>query len=115
MAMSSLARKAASAPESRRSTRSSTAVSRAAASAKSPDASSGKTTIAASFASAASRRGEVVAWSTFGHFDPASLEAAGADLRRMLWASLQTRISPRPSFHSPEVEASVSKEARPAN
>ncbi len=48
--------------------------------------SSGKTTIAASFASAASRRGEVVGWVDVpGAFDPRSLEAAGADLARILW------------------------------
>jgi hypothetical protein len=48
--------------------------------------SSGKTTIAASFASAASRRGEVVGWVDLpGAFDPRSLEAAGADLARILW------------------------------
>jgi hypothetical protein len=50
--------------------------------------SSGKTTIAASFASATSRRGEVVGWVDVpGAFDPRSLEAAGADLARILWLS----------------------------
>src|ERR1022692_1966233 len=50
--------------------------------------SSGKTTIAASFASATSRRGEVVGWLDVpGAFDPRSLEAAGADLARILWLS----------------------------
>ncbi len=56
--------------------------------------SSGKTTIAASFASAASRRGEVVGWVDVpGAFDPRSLEAAGADLARILWLSFQKKPS----------------------
>lgn len=55
-------------------------------------ASSGKTAIAAAFAAAASRRGEVAAWLDLpGAFDPASVEAAGADLNRILWASLGGR------------------------
>jgi len=50
--------------------------------------SSGKTTIAASFVSAASQRGEVVGWVDVpGAFDPRSLEAAGADLARIMWVS----------------------------
>jgi len=54
--------------------------------------SSGKTTIAASFASATSRRGEVVGWVDVpGAFDPRSLEAAGADLARILWVSFQKK------------------------
>src|SRR5580704_8639144 len=56
--------------------------------------SSGKTTIAAAFASAASRRGEVVGWVDVpGAFDPRSLEAAGADLARILWVSFQKKPS----------------------
>jgi hypothetical protein len=56
--------------------------------------SSGKTTIAASFASAASRRGEVVGWVDVpGAFDPRSLEAAGADLTRILWLSFGKKAS----------------------
>jgi hypothetical protein len=54
--------------------------------------SSGKTTIAASFASAASLRGEVVGWVDVpGSFDPRSLEAAGADLARILWVSFNKK------------------------
>jgi hypothetical protein len=51
-------------------------------------AGSGKTSIAASFAAFATRRGEVAAWlDASGSFDPESMAAAGVDLRRMLWAS----------------------------
>ena len=54
-------------------------------------AGSGKTSIAASFAAFATRRGEVAAWlDTSGSFDPESMAAAGVDLRRMLWASMKT-------------------------
>src|SRR5271167_2780456 len=59
-------------------------------------AGSGKTSIAASFAAFATRRGEVAAWlDASGAFDPESMAAAGVDLRRMLWASMKTasRIS----------------------
>src|SRR3984893_1434839 len=56
--------------------------------------SSGKTTIAASFASATSRRGEVVGWVDVpGAFDPRSLEAAGADLARILWLSFEKKLA----------------------
>ena len=51
-------------------------------------AGSGKTSIAASFASFATRRGEVAAWlDASGSFDPESMAAAGVELRRMLLAS----------------------------
>src|SRR5271168_383019 len=54
-------------------------------------AGSGKTSIAASFAAFATRRGEVAAWlDASGAFDPESMAAAGVDLRRMLWASTAT-------------------------
>jgi recA bacterial DNA recombination protein len=53
-------------------------------------AGSGKTSIAASFASFATHRGEVAAWlDSSGSFDPESMTAAGVDLRRMLWASMR--------------------------
>ena len=53
-------------------------------------AGSGKTSIAASFASFATQRGEVAAWlDASGSFDPESMAAAGVDLRRMLWASMR--------------------------
>jgi hypothetical protein len=52
-------------------------------------AGSGKTSIAASFAAFATRRGEVAAWlDASGSFDPESMAAAGVELRRMLWASM---------------------------
>src|SRR5580698_11137986 len=67
--------------------------------------SSGKTTIAASFASAASRRGEVVGWVDVpGAFDPRSLDAAGADLARILWLSFEKPASTRSGFTSRERE-----------
>ena len=54
-------------------------------------AGSGKTSIAASFAAFATRRGEVAAWlDASGAFDPESMVAAGVELRRMLWASMTT-------------------------
>jgi len=54
--------------------------------------SSGKTTVAAAFASAASRRGEVVGWiDVAGALDPRSLEAAGADPARILWVSFANK------------------------
>ena len=58
---------------------------------------SGKTSIAASFASFATHRGEVAAWlDGSGSFDPESMAAAGVDLRRMLWASMKTTASRTP-------------------
>ena len=57
--------------------------------------SSGKTTIAASFAAATSRRGEVVGWVDIpGAFDPRSLEIAGANLARILWLSFPKKTAP---------------------
>ncbi|MGD1026133.1 ATPase domain-containing protein [Candidatus Binatus soli] len=54
-------------------------------------AGSGKTSIAASFAAFATRRGEVAAWlDASGAFDPESMAAAGVELARMLWASMKT-------------------------
>jgi hypothetical protein len=52
-------------------------------------AGSGRTSIAASFAAFATRRGEVAAWlDSSGTFDPESMAAAGVELSRMLWASI---------------------------
>ena len=49
-------------------------------------AGSGKTSIAASFAAASTRRGEVAAWlDASGAFDPESMAMAGVELGRMLW------------------------------
>ena len=70
-------------------------------------AGSGKTSIAASFASFATHRGEVAAWlDSSGSFDPESMAAAGVELRRMLWASMR-RGSARDlrSVRSPIVKA----------
>ncbi len=54
-------------------------------------AGSGKTSIAASFAAFATRRGEVAAWlDAASAFDPESMAAAGVELGRMLWASTTT-------------------------
>ncbi len=68
--------------------------------------SSGKTTIAAAFASATSRRGEVVGWVDVpGAFDPRSLETAGADLTRLLWVSFAKKTySTRSGFMAKERE-----------
>ena len=53
-------------------------------------AGSGKTSIAASFASFATQCGEVAAWlDASGTFDPESMASAGVELRRMLWASMR--------------------------
>jgi recA bacterial DNA recombination protein len=59
-------------------------------------AGSGKTSIAASFAAFATRRGEVAAWlDASGTFDPESMAAAGVELRRLLWASMKTTAAAR--------------------
>ena len=70
-------------------------------------AGSGKTSIAASFAVFATRRGEVAAWlDASGSFDPESMAAAGVDLAPDAVGVDEERISARPSFPSPEGEAS---------
>ena len=54
--------------------------------------SSGKTAIVAAFAASATGRGEVAAWLDLPDaFDPLSVEAAGADLNRILWTSFGGR------------------------
>ncbi|HVA83956.1 MAG TPA: ATPase domain-containing protein [Candidatus Binataceae bacterium] len=51
----------------------------------------GRTSLAASFAAIATRRGEVAAWiDSAGAFDPRSIAAAGADLSRILWVGADT-------------------------
>jgi hypothetical protein len=61
------------------------------------DPSSGKTTLAASFASFSTMRGEVAAWiDSADSFDPESMAAAGVDLTRLLWVSSHRR-APRAS------------------
>ena len=59
------------------------------------DRSSGKTTLAASFAAFSTMRGEVAAWIDFADsFDPESMAAAGVDLTRLLWVSSHRRSTP---------------------
>ena len=61
------------------------------------DRSSGKTTLAASFAAFSTIRGEVAAWiDSADSFDPESMAAAGVDLTRLLWVSSHRR-APRAS------------------
>jgi hypothetical protein len=51
---------------------------------------SGKTSLAAAFAVAATRRGETAAWlDASSAFDPDSMAAAGVDLKRLLWTSFK--------------------------
>ena len=53
---------------------------------------SGRTTIAACFASAATRACEVIAWiESTRSFDPADIAASGASLDRVLWVSVDDR------------------------
>ena len=71
--------------------------------------SSGKTTLAASFAAAAARRGEVIGWiDAAGAFDPRSIAEAGADLTRILWLGFDPNApanSTRRRRHSRELKA----------
>src|SRR5712692_5682409 len=61
------------------------------------DPSSGKTTLAASFAAFSTMRGEVAAWiDSADSFAPESMAAAGVDLTRLLWVSSHRR-APRAS------------------
>jgi recombination protein RecA len=65
----------------------------------------GRTSLAASFAAIATRRGEVVAWiDTAGGFDPRSIAAAGADLSRILWIGADTAMRARDSARLPAAE-----------
>lgn len=65
----------------------------------------GRTSLAASFAAIATRRGEVAAWvDSSGAFDPRSLAAAGADLSRILWIGADAAVRARDSVKSPGVE-----------
>jgi hypothetical protein len=51
---------------------------------------SGKTSLAATFVAAATRRGETAAWlDASSAFDPDSMAAAGVDLKRLLWTSFK--------------------------
>src|SRR5512146_588511 len=70
----------------------------------------GRTSLAASFAAIATRRGEVAAWiDTAGGFDPRSIAAAGADLSRILWIGADTAVRARDSVESPAAEFSPAR------
>lgn len=65
----------------------------------------GRTSLAASFAAVATRRGEVAAWiDSAGTFDPRSIAAAGVDLSRMLWVGADAAVLARDSAASPDRE-----------
>ncbi len=65
----------------------------------------GRTSLAASFAAIATRRGEVAAWiDSAGAFDPHSIAAAGADLSRILWVGADAAVRARDSAESPAAE-----------
>jgi hypothetical protein len=65
----------------------------------------GRTSLAASFAAVATRRGEVAAWvDSSGAFDPRSIAAAGADLSRILWIGADVAARARESAESPAAE-----------
>jgi hypothetical protein len=65
----------------------------------------GRTSLAASFAAVATRRGEVAAWiDSSGAFDPRSIAAAGADLSRILWVGADTAARARDSAESPAAQ-----------
>ena len=65
----------------------------------------GRTSLAASFAAVATRRGEVAAWiDSSGAFDPCSIAAAGADLSRILWVGADTAARARDSAESPAAQ-----------
>ena len=66
----------------------------------------GKTSLAVAFAASALRNGEVAGWLDLeGRFDPASMNAAGVDLARMLWASPALIEKLRPIGHAVQFEA----------
>jgi hypothetical protein len=68
--------------------------------------SAGKTSLAAAFAARASRNGEVVGWLDLeGRFDPVSMNAAGIDLARTLWASAALIKKSYMTRHSVRFEA----------
>jgi hypothetical protein len=65
----------------------------------------GRTSLAASFAAIATRRGEVAAWiDSAGAFDPRSIAAAGADLSRILWVGADAAVRARDSAELPAAE-----------
>jgi hypothetical protein len=74
----------------------------------------GRTSLAASFAAIATRRGEVAAWiDSAGAFEPHSIAAAGADLSRILWVGADAAARPRDSAESPTAEFASRSNASP--
>jgi hypothetical protein len=70
----------------------------------------GRTSLTASFAASATRRGEVAAWiDSAGAFDPRSIAAAGADLSRILWVGADGAVLARDSAASPEREIALAR------
>ena len=66
----------------------------------------GRTSLAAAFAAAATRRGEVAAWiDSSGAFDPQSVEATGVDLARVLWVGADAVPAERGSAGMPAAES----------
>jgi len=66
----------------------------------------GRTSLAAAFAAAATRRGEVAAWiDSSGAFDPQSIAAAGADLSRILWVGADAAVRAREAAESGPAES----------
>ena len=83
------------------------------------DRSSGKTTLAASFAAFSTMHGEVAAWiDSADSFDPESIAAAGVDLTRLLWVSSH-RQSTLPRSSAPHYDETgigrTSRGATPVN
>jgi len=75
----------------------------------------GRTSLAASFAAIATRRGEVAAWiDSTGAFDPRSIAAAGADLSRILWVGADAAVRARDSAESPVAEFAPARSSAPA-
>jgi recA bacterial DNA recombination protein len=70
----------------------------------------GRTSLTASFAAGATRRGEVAAWiDSAGAFDPRSIAAAGADLSRILWVGADGAMLSHDSASSPEREFALAR------
>jgi hypothetical protein len=70
----------------------------------------GRTSLTASFAAGATRRGEVAAWiDSAGAFDSRSIAAAGADLSRILWVGADRAVLARDSAASPEQEFALTR------
>ena len=73
----------------------------------------GRTSLAAAFAAAAIRRGEVAAWiDSSGAFDPHSITAAGADLSRILWVGADAAVRARDAAESGSAESISARPAR---